>query len=698
MQQSAQPLRVLVIGAGPMADIAHLPALARLRDLGQLTLAVVCDIDRQRAASARLKFGFAEDSGDALGSLQRADIDAVYIFASAQLHHEYGRTALRNGKHLFVEKPVAPSYREAVELAEEAAARGLIAAAGLNRRFFKSLAAVNERAGSAGWRYAEAVFHKAEFRNPPAFGAQTFLSANGIHALDALIFMMRGLPRELAAFAGEPSSAIRSAFTAVMRWEDGAQGVFLCNNNAGSRREEYSFHGMGETYRVDDLGVSVEKHNSVSKQAFPALGDGIGAEHEKFIEAMRSGIEPIHSIGAIAPSMYLAELIESGFIGRVELPPKAAVTGIARGTSKATILVVPSSELTSGLARITHEYGFASIEDIRAIPGQRRDIVAAILGRGSPPLPREVLDKLPCLAVVGVMALSLARHEPELLLDRGIALVNASSAYAVSVAEFALGLAILGRRRAFASNMVMRAGGWGTDRGMRGVAGSLKRVGQRMRPAMRRIGMEAALLRIWRNAFAPADGVPRDSVTAPRDLQGSAVGLLGWGANARVFASYLQNLGARVVVYSEHATDEDMSLAGAARVSLAEALCCDVVSLHRGLTKNTRHFLGAAELAKLRPGTVLINTARGALIEPKALLARLARGDIFACLDSYEEEPPAATNPLRALPNVFLTSHIAGGSKDMHHAAADEVIRKVTAFLAGESFASISAERLKTMS
>ena len=695
---ASRPIRVLVIGAGPMVDFAHLPALARLRDKGEVILAVVCDIDPQRALGARHKFGFLESSGDALASLQRTDIDAVYIFGSAQLHYEYGMIGLQSGKHLFVEKPIAPSHGDALRLAAAAGSRGLIAAAGLNRRFFKSMEAVRERAGSAGWRYAEAIFHKAEFRNAPAFGAKTFLGANGIHALDALLFMMQGLPQDMTAMAGEPGAEIKSAFTAVMRWRDGAQGVFLCNNDAGSRREEYAFHGFGETYRIDDIGLVVEKNNAITKTSFPAIGDGIVAEHEAFLQAVRSGIEPRHSIAAIAPSMFLAELIESGFSGRVELPQIAVADVAARELPQKTILLVPSAELQPGLARILSQYRFASIDDVRRSSGERADVVAAILGRGSPPLPRDVLDKLPQLAVVGIMALSLARHDPEALLERGITVVNASAAYADSVAEFALGLAILGRRRAFASNSVMRSGGWGTDPGVPGFRGLLRRAGQRARPAIKVMGLEPPMLRLWRKALAPANGISRAVVTAPRDLQGAVVGLLGWGENARVFASHLRQVGARVVVYSEHARDEDIRLAGATPVPLGEALASDVVSLHRGLTKHTRHFLGEAELGKLRPGTVLINTARGALIEPRALLARMRRGDIFACLDAHAQEPPSPSDPLRALPNVFLTSHIAGGSKDMHSAAADEVIRKVAALLAGDPIASISAERLKTMS
>ena len=128
-------LRVLVIGAGPAPDAIHLPVLARLRDHGEIVLTLVCDIQRERAAAARRKFGFLQDSGDGVAALGRTDIDAVYIFGSAQLHYEYGMLALQNGKHLFVEKPVAPTYVQARELAELASAQGLIAAGGLNRRF-----------------------------------------------------------------------------------------------------------------------------------------------------------------------------------------------------------------------------------------------------------------------------------------------------------------------------------------------------------------------------------------------------------------------------------------------------------------------------------------------------------------------------------------------------------------------------------
>ncbi|HEY0748968.1 MAG TPA: NAD(P)-dependent oxidoreductase [Steroidobacteraceae bacterium] len=696
---SLQPVRVLVIGAGPAPNAIHLPFLARLRDRGEIVLASICDIQHERAAAARRKFGFLEDGGDGVAALKRTDIDAVYIFGSAQLHYEYGMLALRTGKHLFVEKPVAPTYAQTRELAEVARAQGLIAAGGLNRRFSKSLAAVRARAGKAGWRFAEAVFHKPEFGNPPSFGAQTWLGANGIHGLDALLFMMGGLPEQLTAHAGETGAARPGAFSALMHWRDGAQGVFLCNNNAGSRREEYVFHAPDETCSVTGSGLMIErKGHPATTLTLPMQGDGYAAEHDAFLLAIRSGTEPLHSLAAIAPSVFLAELIESGFSGRVQLPLTEIRPAQQRlAPAGKSILVVPSVELQAPLASLLPQHRFVTLEDVRQSAADRPDIVAAILGRGSSALPAAVLAKLPCLGVVGIVALSLARHEPEALLARGVRLVNGSSAYAESVAEFAFGLAILGRRRAFPSHDVMRAGGWGTVPRTPGFKGMLVRIARGLRPGIQAIGLETFFLRLWKMA-SPLIGVSGQSSARPRDLQGATVGLVGWGENARAFAERLRRVQANVLVYSEHASEDDIHSSGAVPASLSEVLAADIVSLHRGLTERTRHSLGAAELAKLRPGAVLINIARGALLEPDALLARLKRGDIFACLDTYEEEPLIGPHPLRNLPNVFLTSHIAGGSPDNYAAAAVEVVRKVAAHLAGERTPSISAERLRTMS
>ena len=360
------------------------------------------------------------------------------------------------------------------------------------------------------------------------------------------------------------------------------------------------------------------------------------------------------------------------------------------------MLVVNAAALRAALVTNPPGRPLVALEELIPSTGSRPDIVAALLGAGPLALSAEVLDRLPNLQVAGLAGLSFARHQPELLLGRGVSLVNASEAYAESVAEFALGLAILARRRAFDSDRIMRRGGWGTAPQPRGWRGAVFRAARALRPALAGAGLEPGLLKAWRRT-RPLHGIAAAPASPARELRGSSVGLIGWGASARALARRLAAADAHVLAYSEHASAGDIRRAGATPASLAEVLAADIVSLHRGLTPATRHFLGAAELSRLRPGSVLINVARGALIDPEALIARLTPGDVFACLDVFEDEPPPAAHPLRCLPNVFLTSHIAGGSPDMHAAAAREVLGKIERHLDGEPAPALTRERLRTM-
>jgi len=696
MSHSANsPLRALVIGAGPAAVALHLPELAALAASGQVALALVCDLDRERALSARRKFGFQEETTAATVALARTDIDAVYVFGSAQLHFEMGLAALEAGKHLFVEKPVAPSYREAAQLAETAARNSRIAVGGHNRRFYRSLGMLRERAGHGGWRYAEAVFHKSEFGQPARFGARTWLTANGIHALDALLYMMGGLPEHISSHSGEPAASEPSMFSALLRWPDGAQAVFACNNHAGARREQYVFHRPAETFTVTDEALIHEKDGIATHTPQRSVGDGVAAEHAAFLDCIRSGTPARHAVAELAPSLFVAELIESGYEGRVVLPRDPVITQPpAPRREPGTILIAQRANQQPVLAELLPGLRLVSLDELKSSSEPRPEIVAAVLAHGAGALPAEVLGRLPRLRIVGIVAMSVVRYGAEDLLARGIRVVNASEAYADGVAEFALGLAILGRRRAFMSHELMRGGAWGTNTEPSGVAAWIRRTGRRLRPAI----AAAGLLDLARRASVRiADpGAAREWV--PRELRGATAGLVGWSANARAFTARLLAAGVQVLAWSEHAAPAEIAACGAVPASLAQVLAADIVSLHRGLTPATRHFLGAAELAQLRPGCVLINIARGALVEPGALYERLRRGDVFACLDTFDEEPLPADDLLRSLPNVFLTSHIAGGSRDMFAAAAREVAGKVTAFLAGGSGDWLTPERLRTQS
>jgi phosphoglycerate dehydrogenase-like enzyme len=337
-----------------------------------------------------------------------------------------------------------------------------------------------------------------------------------------------------------------------------------------------------------------------------------------------------------------------------------------------------------------------TIEDVLQSPRPRPDITAALIGTGPSVLTEQLLDRLPNLRIAGLAALSFAHHRPELLLARGVTLVNASVANAETVAEFALGLAILGRRRGFTSHRLMRSGGWGVAASPDGWRGPALRTAQMLRPVFARAGLEPLLLRSWRQTRS-LHGIDPGFQAPARTLRGATAGLIGWGANAQALTARLLAAGAKIIVFSEHADPDQIRDAGAVPVSLGQALAADIVSLHRGLTPATRHCLGAAELARLRPGAVLINIARAALIEPDALLARLRRGDIFACLDVFELEPPSARDPLRRLPNVFRTSHIAGGATDLRGAALSEILQKIERHFEGAPVEPVTQARLRTM-
>ncbi|MEP7359005.1 MAG: 2-hydroxyacid dehydrogenase [Anaerolineales bacterium] len=151
------------------------------------------------------------------------------------------------------------------------------------------------------------------------------------------------------------------------------------------------------------------------------------------------------------------------------------------------------------------------------------------------------------------------------------------------------------------------------------------------------------------------------------EVAGKTVGLLGLGRIGREVAVRARAFAAEVC-YSDvfRAPPEAEQALGVRFVSFAELLAqADIVSLHLPLTSATRHIIGAAELAQMRPNAILINTARGPLVDEPALISALQSGQIAgAGLDVFEAEPLPAGHPLAALPNVVLTPHISAGTAD----------------------------------
>ncbi|MGG2479179.1 NAD(P)-dependent oxidoreductase, partial [Rhizobium sp. BR5] len=106
----------------------------------------------------------------------------------------------------------------------------------------------------------------------------------------------------------------------------------------------------------------------------------------------------------------------------------------------------------------------------------------------------------------------------------------------------------------------------------------------------------------------------------------------------------------------------------------------DVISLHAPSLPQTRHMIGAEELARMKDGATLINTARGALVDEDALLAELKTGRIEAVIDVTDPEVPPPDSPLYSLPNVFLTPHIAGATGLERARLGDMAIAEIERF------------------
>ncbi|MGH8713377.1 MAG: 2-hydroxyacid dehydrogenase [Casimicrobiaceae bacterium] len=183
-----------------------------------------------------------------------------------------------------------------------------------------------------------------------------------------------------------------------------------------------------------------------------------------------------------------------------------------------------------------------------------------------------------------------------------------------------------------------------------------------MLAACRRLAFADAELRAGRfhiNALRPVS----------RELSGMTIGYVGMGRIGQAVAERLRAFATRGIYFDKFAAlgDETAARLGVRRVPALDALLgeADIVTLHVPLTELTRHLINEKTIALMKPGAILINTARGPLVDEAALADALQRGRLAAAgLDVFETEPLPASSPLARLPNVVLTPHISAGTRD----------------------------------
>lgn len=177
---------------------------------------------------------------------------------------------------------------------------------------------------------------------------------------------------------------------------------------------------------------------------------------------------------------------------------------------------------------------------------------------------------------------------------------------------------------------------------------------------------------------------PRQSMMG-RELSGKTMGLVGYGAIAREVASRANDLGMRVAAYDPFLPAEDAAWGDTTNMSLSElAKEADVISLHVPLTDSTKHLVNAQYLAAMKPDAMVINAARGGVVDDEALAAALSAGQIGgAALDVFEIEPLTAEagEKFAGLKNFIATPHIAGVTSESNirvsHLIADKVLEKL---------------------
>ena len=286
-----------------------------------------------------------------------------------------------------------------------------------------------------------------------------------------------------------------------------------------------------------------------------------------------------------------------------------------------TVVLVTSMQLSEPAQRILRDAGLEiafvpepTSEDssIAALAAAKP---AAVLMRGNPPFTRRVIESAPQLKIIAKHGAGVDSVDVQAAAQRSVAVMTAGAANADAVAEFALALMLALARELPRLDRGVKAGTWERPHYQGG------------------------------------------------EFRGRTVGIVGYGQIGRRVARLAAAFGAKVIIHTRSAIAD---AAGAEVEPDLEALLrrADILSLHCPLTPETRGMIGEAQLRSMPPGALLVNTARGALVDEAALADALGSGHLGgAGLDTFALEPPDPTHPLFTLDNVICTPHVAGATK-----------------------------------
>ncbi|GAA4404581.1 D-2-hydroxyacid dehydrogenase family protein [Tsukamurella soli] len=172
--------------------------------------------------------------------------------------------------------------------------------------------------------------------------------------------------------------------------------------------------------------------------------------------------------------------------------------------------------------------------------------------------------------------------------------------------------------------------------------------------------------------------------TIGTELDGATLGLVGLGNLGTRVARVGAAFGMDVLAWSTNLTPERAAQGGARAVGKAELFeRSDVVSIHYALSQRSRGLVGGAEIARMRPGALLVNTSRAGLLDTAAAAEAAGRGAIRLALDVFDLEPLPADDPLRSTPNSVLTGHVGYVTEQQYRVFYEDAVEDIRAFLAG---------------
>jgi phosphoglycerate dehydrogenase-like enzyme len=302
-------------------------------------------------------------------------------------------------------------------------------------------------------------------------------------------------------------------------------------------------------------------------------------------------------------------------------------------------ILSPEAERRLGEFALVNESSEPAITT-ETLPELLDGAVACITGWGTPPLDEHVLSEVPGLRLVAHTAGSIRHLVPEAAMERGLRVSHAAAIIADAVAELVVRAALLGVRRLHEIDRLMKDG------------------------------------KDWSEVRAHHPG---------RLLGTQTIGVVGAGYVGRTVIRFLAAFGCRVLVCDPSLDEERAAALGSEVRGLDELFAAaDLVTIHAPVLPETRGMVGATQLGRLRDGGIFINTARAVLVDDAALLREVRSGRIFAVLDVFDQEPLPVDAPIRALPNVVLSPHIAGRTADTYLRQGDAMVEEVRRFLSGD--------------